>query len=435
MMQKLFVACIFTTMIACNSSKEKNSTVVTWPAAKAPVAEIKPFTRILHGDSVVDNYNWMVDYFKKGPDSTKVVDYLNAENAYLDTMMSATKKFQADLFTEMKARIKEKDESVPYLKNGYYYYSRTEDGQQYYKMCRKKGSLTAPEEVMLDVDRLARGKAYYAIGGYAVSPDNNLLAYAVDEVSRRQYTVHVKNLATGEVLTDAITNTSGEATWAADNKTIFYTANNPVTLLSEKIKRHVIGTPATADVTVYEEKDKTNYIGVSKSKNDQYIFIYSGGTLASDMRMIKASEPTAEFKLFQPRMKEVLYEVTPLADKFIIRTNLNAKNFKLMECPLDQTDSAHWKDLIPHRTDVLVQGVEEFANYLVVNERKNGLVTMRIRNLADNQEHYVDFGEAAYAANFASNSEYNTKTLRYSYTSLTTPASIYDYDMATKAKS
>jgi oligopeptidase B len=434
MLQKLFAACTFTAMISCTGTTKTAISPFQWPAVKPPVAEIKAFERDLHGDKVTDNYNWMIDYFKKGPDSSKVVDYLKAENTYLDTMMGATKNFQDALFNEMKARIKEKDETVPFFKNGYFYYRRTDDGQQYFKFCRKKGSLEAPEEILLDIDEMAKGKPYYAAEGFSVSENNNLLAYGVDEVSRRQYTIHVKNLITGKTLKDAIPNSSGDPCWANDHKTIFYTANNPVTLLTEKVKRHTLGTPADADVTVYEEKDKTNYIGVYKSKNDQYVFIYSGGTLSSDTRMIKASEPYAAFKLFQPRMKEVLYEVVPLADKFVIRTNLDAKNFRLMECPLDKTDSAGWKELIPHRADVLVQSIEEFSHYLVVNERKNGLVTMRIRNLSNNQEHYIDFGEAAYTANFSTNASYDSKNLRYSYTSLTTPASIYDYDMETKEK-
>ncbi len=405
-----------------------------WPTEQPPIAEKKAYNRTIHGDTVLDNYYWMIDFFKKGPDSTKVVDYLEAENTYLDTMMSGTKQFQANLFTEMKSRIKEKDESVPYFKNGYYYYTRTEDGKQYYKYCRKKGTLTAPEEILLDVDEMAKGKAYYSVSGYEVSDDNTLFAYGVDEVSRRQYTIHVKNLETGEILKDAVTNTSSDPTWAKDNKTLFYTSKNPITLLSEKIKRHVLGSAETQDVTVYEEKDKSNYIGVGKFKNGNYIAIYSQATLSSEIRLIDAATPLAAFKVFQPRMKDVLYDIVALADKFLIRTNWNAKNFRLMECPLDNTGSAQWKEVIPHREDVLIQGIEEFKSYIVINERKDGLVKMRVRNLTDNAEHYIDFGEAAYAANFNINPEYNSTNFRYSYTSLITPASIFDYDLSSKEK-
>lgn len=421
-------------MTACNNNEIKKE-AHQWPKnIQPPIAEIKPETRIWHGDSVVDNYYWMIDYFKKGPDSTNVVNYLKAENAFLDTMMSSTKQLQESLFTEMKARIKEKDESVPTFKNGYFYYTRTEEGKEYYKYCRKKGSLNAPEEILLDIDKMAEGKPYYVVSGFAVSDDNNFLAYGVDEVSRRQYTIYIKNLTTGEILKDAIPNTEADACWAADNKTIFYTAKHPVTLLSEKIKRHTIGTNANADVTVYHEKDNTNYIGVVRSKNKKNIFIYSGGTLSSEIFLIDAATPNASFKSFQPRMKDVLYDVITLADKYLIRTNKDAKNFKLMECPLDKTTVDNWKDYIPHRADVLLESVDEFKDFLVITERKNGLTQLLIRNLQNGSEHYLDFGEPAYTASAVANVEYNTHTLRYSYTSLTTPQSVYDYDMTTKSK-
>ncbi len=403
--------------------------------ATPPVAEKKEHYREIHGERVLDNYYWMYDYFGKGPNSTKVVNYLKAENAYLDTVMTGTKKMQADLFAEMKARIKEKDESVPVFKNGYYYYTRTENGKEYYKYCRKKGSLTAKEEVLLDVDQMAEGHPYYAVSGFSVSEDNKLLAFGVDEVSRRQYIICVKNLETGEFLEDAVQNTEADPCWANDNKTLFYTAKNPVTLLSEKIKRHTLGTDATTDAVVYEEKDKSNYISVDKSKNNKFIFIYSQATLSSEVRMLDAGDPNGTFTVFQPRMKEVLYDVTTLADKFLIRTNKDgAKNFKLMECPLNKTSAENWKEVIPVRADVLLQGVEEFKDFIVINERKEGLAKMRIRNLKDNAEHFIDFDEAAYSANFGTNPEYNSTNLRFGYTSLTTPNSVYDYNLVKQTK-
>ncbi|WP_158796380.1 S9 family peptidase [Pedobacter sp. L105] len=416
--------------LAC-TNKDKKMKNYKWPDVKAPVAEIKPKERIIHGDTVTDNYYWMID-FKKGPDSTQVVDYLKAENAYLDTMMSGTKTLQADLFKELKGRIKEKDESVPVFKNGYFYYSRTEEGKQYSKYCRKKGILTAPEEVLLDIDELAKGHPYYSARGFSISPDNKLLAYGVDNVSRRQYTIQVKNLETGALLKDMIPNTEGDAVWAADNKTIFYTAKNPVTLLSEKIQKHSLGNEADKDPVVYEEKDKSNYIGVSKSKSGKYIFIYSQATLSSEARVIPANEPNADFKVFQPRVKDVLYSVTPLADRFLILTNWKAKNFRLMECPLDKTDKENWKEVIPHRTDVLLEDVDEFKDFIVISERKNGLVQLRIRNV-NGSEHYIDFPDPAYTAVTGSNPEYDSKTLRYIYTSMTMPVSTYDYNMETRA--
>jgi len=404
-----------------------------WPDVKTPVAEIKPIARTIHGDTVTDNYYWMIDYFKKGPDSDKTVDYLKAENSYLDAMMNGTDQLQADLFEEMKARIKEKDESVPVFKNGYFYYTRTEQGKQYSKYCRKKESLNSKEEILLDIDELAKGHSYFSATGYTVSPDNKMLAYGVDKVSRRQYTILIKNLETGEMLPDAIENTEGDAVWAADNKTLFYTAKNPDTLLSEKIQKHRLGSDPLKDSVVYEEQDKSNYIGVGKSKSGKYIFIYSSATLSSEARMISADQPDAGFKVFEPRTKDVLYSVIPLEDKFLILTNWEANNFRLMECPLGLTGKENWKEVIPHRKDVLLEEVEEFKDFLVISERKNGLVQLRIRDL-QGPEYDIDFGEPAYTAVVGTNPEYTSKTFRYIYTSMTTPVSVYDHHMETKTK-
>ncbi len=430
----LFFCVILISMsTSCNSKKKPERH--PWPeGVKPPTAEMKPHLRILHGDTINDPYYWMIDYFKKGPDSTKVVDYLKAENAYLDSMMAGLKPLRENLFAEIKGRIKEKDESVPVFQNGYFYYTRTEEGKQYYKYCRKKGNLQAPEEVLLDVDQMAEGKAYFAVTGFTVSDDNRLLAFGTDEVSRRQYTIRVKDLQTGQMLPDMIPNTEGDAVWAADNKTFFYTAKHPVTLLSEKIMRHMLGSPASGDAVVYEEKDKSNYISVRRSKNKRYIFISSAATLSSEIRFLQAEQPTASFKVFQPRMKNVLYDVVALDDKFLIHTNLNALNFRLMECGTANTSSENWKEVIPHRADVLLQGVEEFRDFFVFSERKNGLVNLRVRNLKDGAEHYIGFDEPAYMAVISENPEYNSTTLRYQYNSMVTPASVYDYDLNSRSK-
>ncbi|MDD2791806.1 MAG: S9 family peptidase [Sediminibacterium sp.] len=403
-----------------------------WPRVQAPVAPIHPIVRTLHGESVTDNYYWMIDYFRKGPESKQVVAYLEAENAYTEVMLKGTRNFQDALFNEMKARIKEKDETVPVFKNGYYYYTRTEEGKQYYKYCRKKGSLSAPEEILLDVDAMAEGKKYYNLSGFTVSENNELLAYGVDELSRRQYTIEIKNLVTGAVYAERIAGTGGDPVWAADNATLFYTANNPVSLLSEKIKKHRLGTAPSDDVVVYEETDKSNYIGVEKSKNNRYIFIVSQATLSSETWYIPTNQPDAAFQCFQPRMKEVLYDVYALDDRFLIMTNQYALNFRLMETPLNLTTSDHWKEIIPHRSDVLLQGLEVFQHFIVINERKHGLASLRVRELSSGNEHYIHFEEAAYTAAFHANPEFSSNTLRYSYTSLTTPASIYDYDLRSR---
>ena len=261
------------------------------------------------------------------------------------------------------------------------------------------------------------------------------MAYGVDKVSRRQYTIYVKNLETGETIKDTIGNTTGYSCWANDNKTLFYTTKNPVTLLSEKIMRHTLDTDATGDALVYAEKDNSNYITVSKSKDHKYIFILSSGTLSTEISMIEAMRPYDTFKVFQPRIRDMIYEVSPMADRFLIRTNKDdAKNFKLMECPLDKTDAANWKEVIPARKDVLLEGVEEFKDFMVLSERKNGLIELRIRSVKDNTEHYLNFSEPAYTVSVGENPEYNNDILRFRYTSLTTPVSTYDYNMVTRGK-
>ncbi len=407
---------------------------IHWPKVMAPKAAVYPHIRKIHDDTVQDDYYWMIDYFKKGDRSQEVIEYLEKENAYTNSMLEDTAELQENLFHELKSRIKEKDESVPYYKNGYYYYSRTEEGNQYFKFCRKKGTLEAEEELLLDIDRLADGHAYYTAKGFSVSPDNRLLAFSVDTVSRREYTIYIKNLETGEIYPDQIKNTEGAAIWGNDNLTLFYTAKNPVTLLSEKIMRHVLGSDPAADVLVYEEKDNTNYIAVGKSKNGKYIIINSEGTLSSEIWLLDADFPQTEFRVFQPRMQDVLYSVIALEDRFLILTNDEAINFSIMQCPLDQTERSNWQTFMGHRPDVLVSDIEEFKDFLAIAERKNGLTQLAIYNLSSQQQHYLDFGEVAYTVYPAINVEYNSQKLRYGYTSLVTPSSVYEYDMADQQK-
>jgi len=402
-----------------------------FPDLKAPVAEKQEHIREIHSDKVNDPYYWMIDYFKKAKDSTKVVDYLKAENSYWEGMMKDTETFRDQLFKEMKARIKEKDESVPVFKSGYYYYSRTDTGKQYFKYCRKKGNLNAPEEVLLDVDQMAEGHAYYSASGFSISPDNTKLIYGVDDVSRRQYKLFLKDLSTGKTTDLGIKNTTGSATWANDNKTIFYTAKNPETLLTEKIFRHSLGTDVSKDVLVYEEKDKTNYIGVGKSKNEKFIMIYSGATTSSETRYLDANKPNDAFKVFQPRIKDVLYDVTPLEDRFLITTNKDALNFKVVETPLDKTGVENWKDFVPHRKDVLMEGISEFKNYLVFSERQNGLSQLVIYDRKTAKKEFLKFDEPTYTVYPSGNPEYNTDNFRFGYTSLVTPSSQFEQDLKT----
>jgi len=420
---------------ACNNQNDMKRTAYQWPdSIKPPVCEKKPKELIANGDTRIDNYYWLNDYFKKGPDSNKVVDYLVAENKYYDTMMAGSKGLQEKLYEEMKARIKEKDESVPVFKNGYYYYSRVEEGKDYYVYCRKKGTLDAKEEVLLDVNTMAEGHNYFSATGFAISIDNKLMAYGIDTLSRRQYNIHIKNLETGEVFKDVIPNTEGNPVWANDNQTIFYTSKNLVTLLSEKIKKHTLGTDVAADKTVYEEKDPSNYIGVEKTKSDKYILIGSSATLSSEYRYINAGKPDDAFQVFQPRMKEVLYNLDHANNKFYIRTNLNAKNFKVVTCTEEKTDNSNWKEMIAHNDSILIQGIDVFKNFVAVSERKNGLTQVHIINTQTNASHYLAFDEPAYTAGLAYTPDYNSDVVRFNYSSLITPASVYDYNMDTKEK-
>ena len=414
---------------------ESNTINIKWPAnITSPVCAIKPFVLKAFDDVRIDNYYWLNDFFKKGSDSEQVVAYLKTENDYYDTMMAATVGLQENLYNEMKARVKEKDESVPYFKQGYFYYSRQIEGKDYYIFCRKKESLEAEEEILLDINKMAEGHNYYAATGFAVSIDNNLLAYGVDILSRREYTIYIKNLQTGETLIDEIPDTEGDPVWANDNRTLFYTAKNPVTLLSEKIKKHMLGQSAANDIVVYEEKELDNYIGVSKTKSDQYILITSEATLSSEVKWIDASMPGDEFAIFQPRQKEVLYEVDHANNKFYIRTNHKAKNFKIVSCTNDKKGIADWVDVIEHKENILIQGFEVFKNYLVISEKLNGLTQIHIIDHRDNTSHHLAFEEPAYTAGIGNNPSFDTDILRFNYTSLITPASVYDYNMELRQK-
>jgi len=362
-----------------------------------------------------------------------VIDYLNAENEYKDTVMKHTKKFQEKLFDEIVGRIKQTDVSVPYKSNGYFYSRRYEKDKEYPIYTRKKGSLEAEEEIMLDVNTMAEGYEYYQVTGLSVSENNKYLAFGVDTVSRRKYTIHFKDLETGEILADKIPNTTGRATWANDNKTSFYSTKDN-TLRSHKIHRHTLGTDPSYDTEIYHEKDNTFSVYVSKSKSKKYLFIGSNSTLSTEVRYLPADDPRGEFAIIQKREKDHEYSVSHFEDKFFIVTNWKAKNFRLMETDVSKTSKRHWKAVIAHREDVLLQGIDIFKVYLVVNERINGLRQIRIINHKDKDEHYIDFGEDAYVAYPTSNYEFDTDLLRYSYSSLTTPNSTYDYNMSSMEK-
>lgn len=408
---------------------------------EAPVAKVDPKELTIHGDTRVDDYFWMrlSDEQKEAenPDeqTKRVVDYLNAENAFLEDVMKHTESLQDSLFNEIKSRIKEDDQSVPVVKNGYSYYTRFEKGADYPLYCRKSLEPGAEEVIMLNGPEMAEDYSYFAIGGRSVSENNELLAYSLDTVSRREYTIHIKNLETGEIFDDKIENTSGGITWANDNKTIFYTKKDPVTLRSYQVYRHKLGTNAADDVLVYEETDDTFGCGVFKTKSREYIMIASYQTLSTEYRFLDASNPNGEFQVIQPRERDLEYSLDHFENDFYIVTNLNAKNFRLMKTDVNNTSKENWEEVISHRSDVLLEGIDIFKNYLVVSERKNGLSNVRIMPWDGSDEHYISFNDPAYSASTYGNPEFNTDTVRFYYSSLTTPGSTYDYNMKTRERS
>ncbi|MEP2773055.1 MAG: S9 family peptidase [Fulvivirga sp.] len=381
-----------------------------------------------HGQTRIDNYYWMND--RNDP---KVIAHLEAENAYTDTVMKHTENFQEKLYEEIVGRIKQTDETVPYKKNGYWYYTRYEEGQEYPIHCRKKGKLEAEEEVMLNVNLMAEGHEYFSVGGLNVSTNNELLAYGVDTVGRRKYTLYVKNLKTGQVLDMSIPFTTGSSTWANDNKTLFYTKKDEQTLRSNQIFKHRLGSK-TDDVVVYEEEDDTFYTGIYKTKSEKFLVIWSGSTLTNDYRILEADNPEGEFQQFTTREAGLEYSIQHFEDKFYVITNWDATNFKLMETPDTKTAKDNWTEVIPHRNEVFIEGVEVFEKYMVIEEREKGNNNLRVINQETKEEHYLDFGEEAYTAYTSVNLDFDSELLRYGYTSMTTPSSVYDYNMRTREK-
>ncbi len=394
-----------------------------------PVCKVDPTRLEIHGQVRVDKYYWLNQ--RENPD---VIAYLEAENAYTDARMVHTKALEDELFAEIKGRIKQNDESVPYRLDDYYYYSRYEENREYPIYCRKKGSLDANEEITIDVNVLAEGHEFCSVRGLKVSMQQDLLAYAVDTVGRRIYTVKFRNLDSGEDLADEIPRVTGGMAWANDNKTLFYARQDPVTLRSHLIYKHVLGTDASADELVYEEKDEEFGCYVWKTKSRDYIFIGSFQTLSSEYRYLRADDPDGEFKVFLPREGDHEYSVDHYQDKFYVLTNWKAKNFRLMETSVDNTGKSQWQELIPARDDVLLTSFELFDRYLVLSERENGLIQIRFRPWNGGDEHYLDFGEPAYSAWISTNPDFNTTMFRFVYTSMTTPSTTYDYDMATREK-
>jgi oligopeptidase B len=382
-----------------------------------------------HQHTRKDDYYWLNDR-----SNLEVIEYLNQENRYLEEMLADTTDLQQNLFLEMKGRIKEDDESVPYFKDGFYYYTKYITGGEYPIFCRKRESLDAPEEIILDQNLLAEDFDYFNVSAVGVSPDQNLLAFAQDIIGRRIYTLRFKNLTTGEFLMDEITEVTGNFVWANDNHTVFYSKQDPNTLRSFQIYKHILGADQEEDLLVYEEKDDTFTASVSKSKSKQYIFIGSNSTVSSEYRFIDANDPHGRVRLIQKRVRDLEYEVEHYEGNFLILTNHQATNFKLMKAPIAAPGLDNWTEVIPHREEVLLEGFEVFKDFLVLEERTEGLTRIQIRSWDAKESHFIEIDEAAYTIWVGHNPEFDTEYLRYGFNSLTTPASTFDYHMVTRKK-
>lgn len=411
---------LFSSLVACESLPRRAENV------PPPVAEKHPEELTIHGHTRIDNYYWLNDR-----DNPEVIGYIEAENEFLIDMMAHTERLQERLYNEMRGRVREDDQSVPYRENGYYYYTRFEEGSEYPIYCRRKESMDAPEEIILNVNKKAEEYAFFNLTGVTMSPDHTTIAFAIDTVGRRLYTVYFKDLTTGELLDTKISDITPNLVWANDNKTVFYTRQHPQTLRSYQIYRYEIGHSPDRTQLVYEEQDETFRTWVSKTKSKEYIIITSGSTVSSEQRILPAGNPEESFRIIEPRQRDHEYWIDHAGDVFYIRTNLNAPNYKLMTTPVNRTARRHWEDFIIHREDVLLERVELFRDFIVVSERNEGLNHIRIIDRVSDEQHYLDFGEPAYVAFIAQNPEFDSETLRYGYSSLTTPFSTFDYNMKT----
>ena len=394
-----------------------------------PKAAIHPHEMTMHGHTRVDNYYWLNE--RENPE---VLAYLEAENQYADACLKPTEPLQEQLFKEMTGRIKQDDNSVPVKIRDYYHYTRYEEGKEYPLFCRKKHSLEASEEILLDCNVLAEGHAFFDIGEVSLSEDDRLLAYSVDTVSRRIYTVYVKDLASGELVGEPIENTSGNVVWASDNKTLFYGVKDE-TLRPYKIMRHRLGTNPSDDVMVFEEKDETFVTYINKTKSRKYLIISSDSTLSSECRILESDRPEGDFRVFQERQPDMLYGIDHYRKHFYIQTNADgAKNYKIMRTPVGKTGKSNWEEVVPHREQVMIEGVTIFDRFFVIEEREGGLVKIRVKSWDGSTDYYIDFGEPTYTAGVGANPDFEAVTLRYSYNSMTTPSSVYEFDMEKRTK-
>lgn len=396
-----------------------------------PIAKVLPKNLEKHGDIRVDNYYWMNE--RENPE---VIQYLNDENAYYDAVTAHTKDFQVSLFEEMKARIKEDDSSVPYFYNGYFYITRFEKGKDYPIYSRKLGSLDAKEEILFDCNEMAKGHSYFQLGGLNISDDNKWAAFGIDTVSRREYVLQIKNLETNEILPLKIEKTTGSSTWANDNKTLFYSRKDEQTLRPDRIFRHVLGDDTTNDVVVFTENDETFTTHIYKSKSKKYLIIGSESTLTSEYQILEADNPNGNYRIFQERVRELEYSISHYENNWYITTNKDdATNFKVMITAEDKTSKENWVDLIPHRDEVLIEGIDIFKNFLVISERFNGLTHIKIQPWQNPEAfYYLPFENETYTAYTTTNVDFDTDILRFGYQSMATPSSVVDFNMKTKER-
>ncbi len=393
---------------------------------KPPVAKKVPKTIQIHGYTLTDDYAWLADKTKTDKD---MLAYLKAEEDYANAMMASTKVFQDALYKEMLGRIKETDENVPYRYGDYFYYTRTEQGKQYPIYCRKKGSLTATEEVTIDMNEMAKGKDYFSVGAYNISDNSNLLAFSTDTTGFRQYDLFIKDLTTGKI-SEKVAERVTSVAWATENKTLFYTTEDATTKRTDKFFRHALGS-GKHDL-LYEEKDELYRIFAGRTRSKGYIIVGAASSTTSEMRYLPANNPTSELKLILPRKEGHEYYVDHNSDKFYIRTNDKGKNFRLVTTSVNDLKQENWKELIPYRKEVMLEDMDCFADHFIASERENGIPKVRITDLKTSQSHYIEFPEPVYVAYGTSNLEFNTTNFRFGYESLITPSSIFDYDVKTR---
>jgi oligopeptidase B len=393
-----------------------------------PIAKKHPHIHSLHEDERIDNYYWLRD--RENPE---VIAYLEAENQYTEAMMKHTESLQSDLYKEMLSRIQETDLSVPSRKDNYYYYTRTEEGKDYSIYCRKEGSLEAPEEILLDQNKLAEEREYFALGVLSVSPNHKILAYSIDTTGAEKYTLYFLDLNTRKLYSESIPETYYSFVWANDSQTVFYTkvddTNRPYQLF-----RHVLDNAIENDALVYQESDEAYFLSVSKTSSDVYITLDLGSMVTSEIYFLDADRPTDSFQIFQPRSTGIEYSIEHHGDYFYITTNEGAINFKLMKTPVNQIAKENWQTVIPHREEIFLLGVSAFIDHLIIYEREEGIPKLRIRKFSTEEEHYISFPEPVYSVGDGGNPEFNTNILRFSYTSLITPSSVFDYNLDSKER-